>query len=383
MSTFEVPVVRVTEVKDHPNADRLSLIYFRQFVTISAKLEDGSHRYQPGDLVVYVPENAVVPEYLLKRGFWNHEKNKGMLAGTAGNRVKPVKLRGILSEGIMFAVDTLSTGETMFNGNETSLLVMEGDDVASYLGITKYEPEIPARMAGELISVLGHTVKYDIENMKKYPNVLTEGEMVVYTEKIHGSNFQLIVSPTPMADEIFCDGHVAVCSKGLGANGLAFKDNAANNGNVFVQGAKKFAPIIGNLIELAKRNNVRYNIFAEVFGAGIQDLTYGQKGITVKVFDVYVKDTDGGHWMSWHELQAFCLALNIPMVPVLAVEKFSLDRARELSEGKTEVDGADQIREGVVVKPLIERTNADIGRVILKYVGEQYLTRKGNTTEYN
>jgi hypothetical protein len=37
-------------------------------------------------------------------GFWNTETNKGMLSGPDGNLVKPMKLRGIFSEGILYPV---------------------------------------------------------------------------------------------------------------------------------------------------------------------------------------------------------------------------------------------------------------------------------------
>jgi hypothetical protein len=41
------------------------------------------------------------------------------------------------------------------------------------------------------------------------------------------------------------------------------------------------------------------------------------------------------------------------------------------------VRGAGNIREGFVVRPLKERFDGEIGRVILKYIGESYLLRKG------
>lgn len=64
--------------------------------------------------------------------------------------------------------------------------VNEGDVVTDFLGITKWEPPIPVHMAGEVWNAHGMTLKYDVENFKKYPNVLNEGEHVVMTEKIHG-----------------------------------------------------------------------------------------------------------------------------------------------------------------------------------------------------
>ena len=52
---------------------------------------------------------------------------------------------------------------------------------------------------------------------------------------------------------------------------------------------------------------------------------------------------------------------------------FDLETIRKLSDGPTLIGGANHIREGVVVKPRIERTDPKVGRVILKYVGDAYL----------
>lgn len=64
--------------------------------------------------------------------------------------------------------------------------IYEGVDLQEYLGITKYEPPIPVHLAGEVKNLMGKTLKYDIENIQKYPNVLEQGELVVMTEKLHG-----------------------------------------------------------------------------------------------------------------------------------------------------------------------------------------------------
>lgn len=110
MSTFSCPVVRVAEVIDHPGADRLSIVRLEGlgYTCISGKLEDGSPRYKAGDYVVYIPGAAVLPEYLLKEmDFWNEETGKGTLAGANGDRVKPLKLRGIFSEGVLYPVKNI------------------------------------------------------------------------------------------------------------------------------------------------------------------------------------------------------------------------------------------------------------------------------------
>lgn len=187
MADFAVRVLPVQNVRDHPDADRLSIMDVLGFVTISAKLEDGSHRYQDGDLVVYVGESSLVPDYLLKPGFWKEDptgetEGKGMLAGSKGNRVKAMRLRGVFSQGIMFA---LADG-CVVNEAGDILNVSEGDDVAEFLGITKYEPPVPVGMAGEVCAIFGHTANYDFESIQTVPDLFEDGETVVATEKLHG-----------------------------------------------------------------------------------------------------------------------------------------------------------------------------------------------------
>ena len=102
MSTFEVPVLRVDEAIGHPDADRLTINTIGGYRCISNKFEDGSWRYNTGDLVVYIPEGSLLPEWLLRRlGMWNDEKGCGFLAGSKGNRVKAVCLRGQISQGLI------------------------------------------------------------------------------------------------------------------------------------------------------------------------------------------------------------------------------------------------------------------------------------------
>jgi RNA ligase (TIGR02306 family) len=191
MSTFKCPVVRVAEVINHPNADRLSIVGLEGlgYTAISGKLEDGSPRYKAGDVVVYIPSAAVLPEWLLRKmDFWNAETNKGMLAGSNGDRVKPLRLRGIFSEGVLYpAQDGWEPPKPVMVLRETGMRWFEvGEDASEHLGITKWSPPIPVNMAGEVANLSGHTVKYDFERIESVPDMFAPGEQVVATEKLHG-----------------------------------------------------------------------------------------------------------------------------------------------------------------------------------------------------
>ena len=70
-----------------------------------------------------------------------------------------------------------------------------------------------------------------------------------------------------------------------------------------------------------------------------------------------------------------------PLVPVLYEGPFSEAALLEHTAGAT-VLGGKHVREGVVVRPAAERESPEFGRVFLKNVSGDYLTRKGGT-EYN
>ena len=46
MAKFEVLVKKIDDIYDHENADKLSIVKIGGYNCISAKLEDGSHRYK-------------------------------------------------------------------------------------------------------------------------------------------------------------------------------------------------------------------------------------------------------------------------------------------------------------------------------------------------
>jgi hypothetical protein len=73
------------------------------------------------------------------------------------------------------------------------------------------------------------------------------------------------------------------------------------------------------------------------------------------------------------EFDNLCDQFGIETVPRAFAGGFDLETIRKLSDGPSLVSGANNIREGVVVKPMVERNDPKIGRVILKYVGDTYL----------
>jgi RNA ligase (TIGR02306 family) len=351
MSSFEVKVRKIT-VTPHENAEALEIGTIDGYQFVVAK-----GHWQTGDLGVYIPEQAVVPDHLI-----SEMGLEGRLAGSAKNRVKAIKLRGALSQGLFY-----KPAEKPLPPHWD-----EGLDVGSELGIYKYEPPIPASLAGKIRepkeygNQIGIFRTYtDIENIKKYPDVLEVGEEVVMTEKLHGTCciFALI------------ENEFLVSSKGIAARFLTLTDEP---GNVYWQIAHKF-----NLREKLEKiaaavNTKELILFGE--GLGVQDLMYGlTKGqLDFRAFDLY----DRYGFYNYNEFKCMCQLAGIPTVPLLYQGAYSKEVLAEHTTGKSTL--ANHIREGVVVKPITERTSGMLGRVIFKSVSEAYLLRKGdNVTEFN
>ena len=374
MSEFVVEIVTIDGIEPIEKADRLELAIIGGYRSVVPK-----GVYQATDVVIYVPEGAVVPSYILER-----ENLIGKLAGAAKNRVKACKLRGQLSQGIVMNLTNYETelGEKF---SETGITWRhEGMNVTEALGFLKYEPPLPRAFSGELKFMPGVPLKYDIENLKKYPRVLDPDEEVVITEKLHGTFCQIgwcaDIEPDP---ELFGDGRVYISSKGLGGKGLVFKNNEANANNLYVR-AMRECGLLEHMAEMAiYYGDSRLVIMGEVFG-DVQDLKYGmgQGEIAFRVFDIYTEDSeDDNGFYNANDLHEAVLnmrknmEINLDAVPFIAQGKLRDLDIPSLTRGNSTFDPK-QIREGIVIKPATERTDRKLGRVLLKSVSEDYLLRK-------
>jgi RNA ligase (TIGR02306 family) len=336
MASFAV-LVRKIEVFPHPNADLLELAKVDDYRCVVKKGE-----FKTGDLVAYIPEQSIVPENVLEElGL------VGRLAGSEKNRVKAVKLRGELSQGLVL---------------KARPEWQEDDDVTEALGIVKWIPPIPVHMAGELAPAPDGWHGYtDIENIKRYPEVLKPGEEVVVTEKVHGTCTLVGL----------LDGERAVSSKGYGGGSKVLKDDGKN---LYWRMVKKF-----NLFEkIEGLGNVM--LFGETFGAGVQDLAYGvQRGDPVYfAFDISID----GRFLDFDDFATICKEREIPMSNILYRGPFGPECLKH-AIGRESISGKEMhVREGIVIRPVKERYEHDLGRVILKHVNPEYLLRGGEVTEF-
>ncbi|MFE6923517.1 RNA ligase (ATP) [Nocardia sp. NPDC057663] len=360
MSTLQVTAERLV-VLPHPNADRLELAQVGLYRAVVAK-----GQFATGDHALYIPEQAVLPEELIAElGL------TGKLAGAQHNRVKAVRLRGEVSQGIVCTPAALSEVDL-------AAAAVERADFAERLGIVKWVAPVPVSMAGQVESAPDLLRWIDVENIKRFPEIFTAGEPVVATEKIHGTACLLT--------HVRAEDRILVSSKGVGGKSLSL---APSEGNLYwrairAHGLDEAARKIATALDAD-----RVGLFGEVYGAGVQDLHYGASAahdasLGFGLFDIAVdRGGEPVRWLDHHEIGTLLgeLGITVPRVPVLYEGPYDADLLLTLAEGTETVSGAGaNIREGLVVRPATERHSPVLGgRAVGKIVSDAYLLRDGGT----
>jgi RNA ligase (TIGR02306 family) len=328
MSSFStVSLSKIEKLEKHPDADALDIVEVDGCPAIVKRGE-----FKAGEYVVYVPFDMIIPD---------SEEFDEMFRK---RRVKPVRLRGIFSMAIVL---------------KNKWGFKEGDDIGAALGIEKWEPAAEkfvnlkiGKPFDEATPPPGISVgKYDLESLRKYHNKFELGEEVVITEKIHGTN----------AKFVFVDGKLHV-----GSRSHWLKEE---NGGIYWEIAKRY--------ELADklRGYSKMVLFGEIYGQVQKGYTYGvPKGNTLfAAFDLYNGFTND--FLSWDSFCNFSKISGIPSTPFIYRGPWlGFEAHAEMAEGESLYGG--NIREGFVVKPVVDRYDRSVGRMSLKLHGQGYLLSK-------
>lgn len=363
MSTMIVEVCKILEINPHPNADKLEIARIKGWDVIIKK-----EIFKVGDLVAFIPPDSIITKPLQEfLGITNYcaELPKNNPLNPLGHRrVKATRLRGVASYGtVMTMKDVEGYFELYYNGDISDKLV-EGSDLSAILNISKYEPPIRATCGdAEPDSPMFH--KYtEIENWRNYPNIFQDGDQVVITEKIHGSNCRIG----------YClDTNDGEWKMMAGSHKVRRKDG------LYWEPLKKYPQLADMIMDIYDKNDRKpVVVFGEIYGDGVQDMSYGlTNGVKdFRIFDISV----GGEYLSWPFMNGYCKSFNIPTVPTLYIGPYSEEVVREHTDGQAfdiKPDAKFKGREGCVIKGYIEKSDTYFGRYILKSVSADYLDRKG------
>jgi RNA ligase (TIGR02306 family) len=365
MSTHEVLVVEIEQVVKHPNADALEIVKVSGYdYSIVSKLGD----FVVGDKGIFVEPDYVVPTTSPVFSFLKRE-NKDK------ERITVRRLRGVWSEGLLIKAEPYHK---------------VGDNVMEEYGITRWEPppqksfgwgaEGAALKSGlqakePVIPGIHRIPKYDLENIKKYTKVISTDDEVYYTCKLHGCSARYVC----WDGEMHCGSRTTWKKKTEGEK-ISFVHPLTNElierdaPSCSWWDALKSNP----WIEEWCKANPGIILYGELFGPTVQGnkFHYGIKSdeFGFRVFDVLT--TQG--WVSFSDLVSKEEYKGLKLVPVLYHGKHNPELLEKLAEEpETSLDGCggNHIREGIVIKPTIEKYDLEIGRVALKYVSRTYLMK--------
>lgn len=292
--------------------------------------------YNAGDLAVYFEIDSWIPHELAP--FLSKGKEPREFEGVKGERLRTIKLRGQLSQGLLIPLDARMSGNLL---PITRRCVAEGDDVTEELGILKWEKAIPAQLAGickgNFPTAIPKTDQERVQNLKKeVEQAVAAGQLFEVTEKLEGSSMTCYL----------IDGEFGVCSRNLD-----LKETAEN---AFWKTAREDG------IEEKMRNAVGDNIAiqGELIGPGIQGNIYKLSKPEFHVFDIY--DIDAGAYLRPEFRRALVARMGLTHVPVLTHGVLTLGKNLGVSavdelllwaEGESVLTDK-QEREGIVFKCL-------------------------------
>jgi RNA ligase (TIGR02306 family) len=316
---------RISDIQPIEGADMIELAIVDGWKVVVAK--DVNH--EVGDSVVYCEIDSFLPikpefEFLRKSSY------KKLSDGTEGFRLKTIKLRGQVSQGLILPIREMMP--TLIGNSESFFAIEIHKDVTDLLGIVKYEPPIPAELAGKVKglfpSFLRKTDEERIQNLSGEIENWKDKTFYV-TEKLDGSS----------ATFYYKDGEFGVCSRNLEL--LETEDNTF----------WKFARQV-DLENKMRDFDVNISLQGELIGEGIQGNPYKIKGQTVRFFNLFDIDLQEYHSLSM--FKGVCNRFGVDMVPILNehFEMFNtVEDILEYAEGKS-VLNPNFDREGVVIRSL-------------------------------
>ena len=313
---------RIDAVRPIPDADAIECAVIGGWTTVVKKDE-----FKAGELAVYCEIDSWIPYEVapfLSKGNFPRVYNE-----VKGERLRTIKLRGQLSQGLLLPLSTLTMVESE---------LFEGLDVSFPLGIVKYEAPVPAQLAGEVKGMFpGWIQKTDqerVQNLKEeFDHWLGEQHAWEVTEKLDGSSMTVYLR----------DGEFGVCSRNL-----ELKPSETNS---------LWKVAVRNDLELKlRRANRNLALQGELIGEGIQGNPYRIKGQEFFLFDIYNIDTS--KYFTPAERRAFIEEHDINHVPVLAFGAElrdtlginSIDGILKFAEGKSVMGMIGGEREGLVFK---------------------------------
>lgn len=343
-------IQRVLEIQPIVNAHAIELARINGWQCVVKKGE-----FMPGSLGVFLEIDSIPPDSDVFRFLWQpkprvNENGEPLpmrpVERPAKFRIRTMKLRGVLSQGLLLPVKEL--------GLENAC---EGDNVTALLGVEKYEPPAPQSMGDFRANFPGFIPKTDEMRVQSVPVVLDElhGLPYVATLKYDGTSSTFCIDPR--------DNQFHACGRNF---------SLRDGDNFYWRVARKYG------LETVLRSAPHRAIQGEVCGPGIQKNHLNLKDVSLFVFNIY--DFQNARYLSHDEIVEF--AADNGLTPVEEVESgdafaHTLESLLALAEGKYPNTGNE--REGIVIRSRQEvRSEILAGRLSFKAISNRFLLKEGD-----
>lgn len=316
---------KIDEIRPILDADAIECAVVGGWTVVVKKGE-----FYPGDFAIYIEIDSWVPYALAP--FLSKGKDPREYEGVLGERLRTVRLRGQVSQGLLLPFEA-SLAVKIGAGPGAKFSDYAGIDVSEMLGIIKWEPPIPAQIAGEVLgffpSFIPKTDQERIQNLsEELKQWLAADSWWEVTEKLDGTSMTVYLS-----SERF-----GVCSRNLD-----LKPNPTNSlwKAAYQNGLDTKLPALGRQIAIQ----------GELIGEGIQGNPYNLKGQEFYVFSIY--DIVEARYLLPNERWALVEQLGVKHVPILELDG-TLDNMEHMlkkAEAKSQLNPSTE-REGLVYKSL-------------------------------
>lgn len=287
---------KIDKIEPIANADAIEVATIGGWKVVVKKGE-----YEAGDLAIYFEIDSWIPHWLAPFLTKSGQKPK-TYEGVEGQRLKTIKLRGQISQGLLLPLDTIIGEYVYYEGQDLTkdlgILKWESANVTIGTGNTQAEGSFPTHLVGK-------TDAERIQNYTKHLNKLLEEEtQVIVTEKLDGTSFTATT-----------DGKkVYVCSRNL-----SLKDS----GNVYWDIAKKYK--IPDWLEDQAEKGKRYAIQGEIVGPGIQGNSYKLNDQKLFIFSIW--DVDNQEYLEFDEVIGISRSFGVELPCSFANVKYLFRKA--------------------------------------------------------
>ncbi len=308
-------IEEIINIKPIENADAIELASVKGWNVVVKKGE-----FKKGDKCVYFEIDSFLPvkpefEFLRKSSY------KRLGDGTEGFRLKTIRFRGQISQGLVLPISILGEKQNGFKLDA---------DVSETLRVIKYEPPVPASLTGEIKnshpSFIPKTDEERIQNLTEYYSRWSNLSFYI-TEKLDGTSVTAYLN----------NGNFGICTRNF--------ELKEDEKNTYWKVAKEL-----DLMEKLSRLPFNAAIQGEIIGEGVQTNLYKLRGQEIKVFDIF--NIDEGKYLSYEEFMDTSKNLELETVPVIE-EDFklpgSIDELLKYADGKS-ILNPEANREGIVLR---------------------------------